>query len=230
MAGIMDILHLLLGWLGPGTEQTFVELLVFTFAILIYGIVIFNFYRFVAARDVFGFDLEQYKREHVGAVNKFFNSILGLIKYGLIFPIVVFIAFSAFALMLFVVGKTLPSNQVLIIGIVIVAAVRVSSYYNEDLSRDVAKMLPFTILGIAIADPTFLSLEMVSSRIAGIAAFLPLLVRYVIFVILIEWVLRVLLLFKHIFFGVATGESEGKEVVVVKEVRKIVKRSAKKKR
>jgi hypothetical protein len=230
MAGIMDILQLLLGWLGPGTEQTFVELLVFTFAILVYGVVIFNFYRFVAARDVFGFDIDQYRREHAGAINKFFNSILGVIKYGLIFPVVVFIAFAAFSLMLFIVGKTIPSNQVLVISIVIVAAVRVSSYYNEDLSRDVAKMLPFTILGIAIADPTFLSLEIVSSRLAGIAGFLPLLIRYVIFVILIEWVLRILLLFKHIFFGVAEGESGGREVVVVKEVRKVIKRPARKKR
>ncbi|MBU0635503.1 hypothetical protein KKE06_00585, partial [Candidatus Micrarchaeota archaeon] len=174
----------------------------------IYAILIYKFYHFVARRDVFGFDVVRYHLQRLDSVTSIWSTFLGIIKYGLVFPVFVFIWFAGFSILLFIMAKNLPVEQLLLVSITFVTAIRVCSYYTEDLSRDLAKMIPFALLGIAIVEPNFFSLALVEQRIDMVLAILPNIVVYFVFIVLVEWVLRILLHIKHGLFGVSKPKKE----------------------
>jgi len=195
----------------PNFMSAIFPLTVLMFSIAVYAVLIYHFYRMVAKRDVFELDMEKYKRTKEGFFTKIFNTILGVFKYGLLFPGVVFIWFAGFSILLSLLAKNIDATQILLISATFVASIRLTSYYTEDLSRDLAKMIPFALLGIAIVDPTFFSLTLFMERLAALPMFIPQVAAYLLFAILLEWVLRVLLFLKHSVLGVAE-EGEAKEV------------------
>lgn len=184
------------------------ELLIWTFSITLYCILVFTFYHFVARRDSFGFDPFQAEQEQHNLLLKMRGTLFGLVKYGVLFPLFVFIWFSVFSMLLFFLAKDLATAQILLISISFVSAIRVISYYNESLSKDVAKLIPFVLLGVVIVEPGFFSLELTLSRVYGFSQFLPDLPVYFLFLVLIEWVLRILLAAKHTFLGVSPAPEE----------------------
>ena len=53
----------------------------------------------------------------------------------------------------------------------LVAATRITAYYNEDLSRDMAKTIPFALLGIMIIDYTSVNMQLRVQDLDGDFAF-----------------------------------------------------------
>ncbi len=191
----------------PSLSAKAPELLMFTLSIVIYGVLIFHFYRFVAKRDVFGFNIDRFKRgtESFGA--KVFNKFLGLLKYGIVFPFFVFIWFAGFSLMLFfMAAEKTGVSEILIIGVAFVAAIRIASYYDDDLSKDMAKLIPFAFLGIALVDLSFFDRTRIISRIDSIPLFITEIATFFVFIVLLEWALRILLSVKFLFLGVNKKE------------------------
>jgi hypothetical protein len=188
------------------------ELAVFTFSIVVYGVLIFQFYRFVAKRDVFGFDIEKYKRESESLSSRIFNSLLGVLKYGAIFPFFVFIWFAGFSVLLFFMAKNIGTPEILKISVAFVTAIRIASYYNGDLSKDMAKLIPFALLGVALIEPNFFSLELVKQRIDEISFFVTEIATYFSFIVVVEWLMRILLSIKFLLFGVNRKEIVKEEI------------------
>ncbi len=197
------------------------ELGLFTLSIVLYGVLIFEFYRFVAKRDVFGFDIEKYKRGTEGITSKIFNFLLGVIKYGAIFPFFVFVWFAGFSFLLFFMAKNLGTSEILTVSVVFVTAIRVASYYNESLSQDLAKLIPFALLGVAIIEPNFFSFKLVESRLNEISLFIIEITTYFSFIVVVEWILRILLSIKFLVFGINKKEIVKEELK--EEIEKIVK-------
>jgi hypothetical protein len=187
----------------PHVFTSFPEFIIFTLGIALYGIIIYNFYRLASKRDIFhlGFIEKHRKKKASRAHSKIFNFSLSMLKYGMIFPLVVFFWFAGFSVMLFFLAKSISIEMILLISMVIVSAIRITSYYSEDLSRDLAKTLPFTILAIAVMDPNFFSFSMVFSRIETVGVFVPKMIAYVLFTVSIEWLLRTALFVKGKAFG-----------------------------
>ena len=186
----------------PNFSAELPGLVVMVLAIAVYAIVIYHFYRFLAKRDVFGFDSKKYKTEKIGFFHSLFNAFIGFVEYGILFPIVVFLWLSGFSIMLFLLARNIDIAQVLLVSVVFVAAIRLTAYYTENLSKDLAKMVPLALLGIAIVDPNFFSLEIFFDRISGLGGFIIKIAGYFAFIIMLEWALRILLGIKHLLFGV----------------------------
>ena len=77
------------------------------------------------------------------------------------------------------------------------AATRITSYYKEDLSQDIAKILPLAVIGIFVVDPTFFSLDIAIGRFYEVPSLVPLLIQYLVFIIVMEFVFRVVLVIKR---------------------------------
>ena len=201
------------GWniMLPQIFESFPQFILFTLGIAVYGIIIYNFYRFAAKRDIFHLEIiEQHRIKKAGKVrSRIVNFFLNLLKYGLIFPVIVFFWFAGFSLLLFFLSKSLDIGTILLISITVVSAIRITSYYNEDLSRDLAKTLPFAMLAIALIDPNFFSLNMVQGRIATVGTFIPKMIAYVLFTMSIEWILRAALFVKGKVFGLFRRAGSG---------------------
>jgi len=58
----------------------------------------------------------------------------------------VFFWFMVLSLLMIMISKVPDLGQIFQISIALVSVIRITAYYNEDLSRDLAKMLPFALL------------------------------------------------------------------------------------
>lgn len=95
-----------------------------------------------------------------------------------------------FTLFLVLLTENISVPALLTISTVIIAAIRMTSYYNENLSQDLAKMLPFTLLAIAMTNVNFFDIERVLSQLSQIPIFLDSVLAYLGFIFLLEVILR----------------------------------------
>jgi len=82
----------------------------------------------------------------------------------------------------------------------IIIAIRITAYYTEELSKDVAKMLPFAILGIFLIDPEYFTIESAVDKINLLPQFVNIMAQYILLIILVEWVLRIALNIRYAIF------------------------------
>lgn len=200
----------------PYIEANFYTVITQTLSIVMYGVVIWHFYRFIARKDVFGFDMTDYLQSQKAFLSKITDTFAGVISYGLVFPLFVFLWFMGFSILLFFLSPTKDIPQILLISIAIVSAIRITAYYSEDLSKDLAKMLPFTLLGIAIVDPSFFTSVPTLNSVLAFQNHIPQIIGFAVIVILLEWVLRIFVFVKRVLFGIEVKkeklEAEGLEV------------------
>ena len=117
-------------------------------AIAAYSGFVFMFYRLLARRDILNLDLSKYDQTMGGKIRAFFRTAAWLIQYALAIPILIgfWTVVMAGILTLLADGDDHARNA--LIATSVVGSVRILSYWTEELSRDVAKMLPFAVLGV----------------------------------------------------------------------------------
>ena len=167
-----------------------------------YAIFVFKFYRFVAARDMFQFDVSRYEGRTHGLAWSVLHVVLYVFKYLVLFPVFAFFWFAVLTLILAFLSKGQTFPETLLIALATVAAIRASSYYKEELSRDLAKILPFAVLGIFLVDASFFSVSesFDSLRVAG--DYSESILYYLLFLIGLEFVLRIALAVVKLFVRV----------------------------
>ena len=158
-----------------------------------YAVFVFKFYRFVAARDMFRFDLSRYEGSGHGPSRAVLHVVLYVFKYLILFPVFAFFWFAVLTLILAFLSKGQTFPETLLIALSTVSAIRVASYYKEDLSRDLAKILPFAVLGIFLVDASFFSLSdsFESLKVAG--EYSESILYYLLFLIGLEFALRIIM-------------------------------------
>lgn len=200
--GILDLYNSFLAVMPPSI-QSFINLFLLVLLVVIYAVFIWKFYRFIARKNIFQLNLNQYNHvEHPGMA-KVLASSLYLLEYIIILPFVIFFWFTVFTLFLVLLTNNLPLNTLLIVSVIIIASVRMTSYipnYGEDLAKEIAKLLPLNLLAIALIGKTAFSFENVISNLSEIPSLLGTVMNYLVFIIVLEIILR-LFDFLFTFFG-----------------------------
>jgi hypothetical protein len=171
----------------------------FVAGMVLYSVFVFKFYRFLAKRDIFEIDYSKYGKDLAGTASKFVLSVMNMFNYVLLFPVFVIFWFLAIVVLLALLSKNQSVDSILLISISLVTAVRVTAYYNEDLSKDLAKMLPFALLGIFLVDMTFFSPEISINTLTRVPAQAGKIIYYCLFAVLLEMILRILFFIKRKF-------------------------------
>jgi hypothetical protein len=174
-------------------------LIIFVLAMSLYAIFIFKFYRFLAKRNIIEFKLSQYNRANHWALKTVFGLIFYLVEYVMLLPIFIFFWFGFLATLLVFLAKNQPIENILLVAIAVVGAVRVTAYYNEDLSKDLAKMLPFALLGVLLVDISFFNLAESITMLKTVTNHIALLLYYLGFIVLLEIILRIIYLISYPF-------------------------------
>jgi len=176
--------------------EQFVGILIFTISLLIYGIVIWEFYHSLAKRDLFAIKIHPYmsRWEKLGEIITF------VFKYTLAFPIYTFLWFLIFSLFLIVLSKSLQLHEIFVVSIAMISFTRAAAYWNEELAADVAKIVPLSLLGILIIDPTLLSSQLIINRLNEFMLSAPEILSFLFFTICLEWILRILYFIKLTIF------------------------------
>ena len=126
--------------------------------ITVYGVFVFNFYRFLARKDIFTLDLQKHNQAKRPALRKTISVIFYTVKCLVLYPVFVFFWFFIMAVLLYFLSRNQSVEVVMLVAMGVVGAIRISSYYQEALATDISKILPFALLGIMLIDSSILRL------------------------------------------------------------------------
>ena len=119
----------------------FISTIVLFFASLLAWYV---YYKQLARKDLFEIPKLNMKSKFANILDR----IIYFLKYLFVFPIYSFVWFLIFSFLLFVLSKSRPIEDILFLGIIVVAATRMGAYVSEKLAEDMAKLLPLTLIAI----------------------------------------------------------------------------------
>ena len=169
-------------------------------AIAIYGIVIWHYYRLLAKRDFFHFEGVRGEGGWVWFFN-FLEELEFLVKYIIFYPLLSFIFFGIFSIMMFLLSKEQSIPIILMTSVTVISATRITAYYNEDLSKDMAKLVPFALLGVFIVQANFFDNALLMDRINTLPGFFVDIAAFVLYFLVLEIGLRIIYGLKKAMFS-----------------------------
>ncbi|MBU0952847.1 MAG: hypothetical protein KKA90_00275 [Nanoarchaeota archaeon] len=190
----------------------------FSIAMAIYAIVVWHYYQILSKRDFFHYHHIQGSGFKVAAENAL-GGFLFILKYLILFPIITFILFVILSSFLFLLAKEQAIETIILISITVISATRIAAYYNEDLARDLAKLIPLALLGVFLVQPNFFSLDLFYERILALPSFQFQIGGFIIYTLVLEIVLKLLFTVKRMFSGGKEKEQEAPSPLVRKQVR-----------
>lgn len=164
-----------------GYEQELQTLAIYGVGIAIYTALVFAFYQNLSQRRPFHFRLSD-KPHWTGRTFRF-------IERALVFPVTSFLYFAFLALALFVLAKSQSTQGILLVAMAVIVGIRVTVYLSEQMSNDLAKLVPLSLMAVLLVDPGYLTLELAWSRVLEATQLWPLLGRYFLLFIVLEAVM-----------------------------------------
>lgn len=198
MSEFLDKVFGLGGFLNHDFGLTF-TLLFFTAIIAIYAVFVYYFYRFLARKNILELNLNQYNRHDNPSVVKFFAVIFYIIEYLLLLPLVTLFWFVILAMLTLLLAEGMEVSTVLLLSAALVAAVRITAHVSTSLSKDLAKMVPFTLLAIAITTPGFFDVASLISRVSEIPSLFSSFPYYLLFIVAVELIMRIIEFINEVF-------------------------------
>ena len=159
-------------------------------AISAYSIFVFIFYRNLAKRDVITLNLDKYSNNLTGKIKKYIKTITFVIQYILIIPILLTFWTLVLAIILTLLSSDADHSRNALIATSVVGSVRILSYWTEDLSRDVAKMLPFGVLGVFLVGDAQVQVSEIRELLQSLEEIATSFVSSLFLIAVVEGVLR----------------------------------------
>jgi hypothetical protein len=131
--------------------------------------------------------------KHSGLV-KIFAVLFYILEFMIIAPIVIFFWFAVLSIFLIILAKELEVETAILIVAAIISAVRITAYFNEDLSRELAKLFPLTLLAVVVLTPGLLDIGTNIDRFSQIILFFNNAIYYFLFIVALEVILRLIYL------------------------------------
>ena len=192
----------------PSYMGDFFNFILLVMLVVLYSIIIWKFSRFIAHKNIIQLNLNQYNRSEHPSFEKMLAGLFYFLEYIIILPFLIFIWFAVFTLCLIFLTDKLETSTLLLVSATVIAAIRMTAYYKQKLSEDIAKLLPFNLLAVSLLYPGFFNVERVLNQFISIPGFFKSVFAYLFFIIILEIILR---FFDFIFslFGLEEDEEEG---------------------
>ena len=134
------------------------NLFLLVFVVVLFSIFIWVVHGFISRKNIIELNLNQYNTSEHPFFEKLLAGVLYFIEYIVVLPFLVFIWFSVFTFFLIILSEgTIAVEKILVISAVIISSIRITSYYSESLSKELAKLLPFNLLAFSILYFSFLA-------------------------------------------------------------------------
>ena len=121
-------------------DSSIYDLIGFSIGMVIYGIFVYHFYKFLSKRDMFSINLEQrmihIKLKSSGEKISTVPRITAFIATNIfIFPFVIFLWFLGYSSFMFLLVQQMPTATIFLVSSSLIIAIRISAYYSEELSK-----------------------------------------------------------------------------------------------
>ena len=168
-------------------------------AISVYSVFVFIFYRALAKRDLITLNLNHYSDNLSGRVRKYARTILFVLQYIVVVPLLITFWTLVLAIILTLLSPDADHSRNALIATSVVGAVRILSYWTEDLSRDVAKMLPFGVLGVFLVGDAQVQISEIKELFSGLNEIATSFISSLFLIAVLESILRSLSAMINIF-------------------------------
>ena len=206
------------------TDGTGIAFFTFIAGISIYALFVWYFYRFISKRAAITKIIRRFsKKENRTRTTRIIEAII----YFILFPIIIFIWFSFLAFFIFIIAEEMPFHIAIFVSMTIIAVVRMLSYYKEDAAKEVAKMIPYAILGFLLTsvaiytNPNFFQDKEIIAIPNTFLANMEEILTAVFFVTAIEFTCRFLWGIKRKYRPVVEEKLEDEIEDEVKEITKV---------
>ena len=135
-------------------------------------------------------NLDKYSNNLTGKIKKYIKSIIFVIQYILIIPILLTFWTLVLAIILTLLSSDADHSRNALIATSVVGSVRILSYWTEDLSRDVAKMLPFGVLGVFLVGDAQVQVSEIRELLQSLEEIATSFVSSLFLIAVVEGVLR----------------------------------------
>jgi hypothetical protein len=175
---------------SPSWVHNLVNIVLLVVLVTLFCIFIWNIYTIISKKNLIKLNLRQYNTATHPVMEKFLGALLYFVEYILIFPLFVFLWFLAFTIFLIFLTKGLEIQTVLMVSAIIIISIRATAYYKEPLSRELAKLLPFTLLAVAMTEKGFFNFDEIIGRFSQLPLFFNNILEYLAIIVLMEIILR----------------------------------------
>lgn len=179
--------------------QTFINISLLALLVALFFIFIWKLYHIISKKNLIELNLKQYSTSYHPGFKKFMSIVLYFIEYIVIFPFFVIFWFFVFVVFVMLLARELDFSTVLTISTIIIIVIRATAYYKEALSKDISKLLPFTLLAVAITEREFFKFELIFSRVSELPLFLENILVYMGIIVVIEILLRLFDIISDLF-------------------------------
>jgi len=195
----------------PLWGQNIIQIFLLIILVVIYSVIFWKFHRFIAHKNIFELNLNQYNRSEHPIFSKILAGFFYLLEYIIIMPIIILVWFGVFTIFLILFAEGVDISNIILISVIIVGAVRMISYipgYGQNLAKEIAKLLPFNLLAVSLITLGLSNFSGVINRINEIPTFLGQIILYLLFIVFIETIMRIFDFISSFFYS---EEIRGKE-------------------
>tara|TARA_B100001113_G_scaffold166613_1_gene136336 strand:+ start:809 stop:1462 length:654 start_codon:yes stop_codon:yes gene_type:complete len=147
-----------MGWIGEVYAITssqvdeMAKTAVIIVAIVMYSGLVFRFYRLLARRTMISIDTTTDKEGFIGWLSRQNKRLIFIILYVVLTPTLIGFWALVLSAILVILNGGQQLSSVAELAVAVVGAIRITSYFSENLAQDLSKMLPFAVLGVFLAD------------------------------------------------------------------------------
>lgn len=147
-----------MGWIDEVYEITsgqvdeMAKTAVIIVAIVMYSGLVFRFYRLLARRTMISIDITTDKEGFIGWLSRQNKRLIFIILYVVLTPTLIGFWALVLSAILVILNGGQQLSSVAELAVAVVGAIRITSYFSENLAQDLSKMLPFAVLGVFLAD------------------------------------------------------------------------------
>jgi NADH:ubiquinone oxidoreductase subunit 3 (subunit A) len=174
----------------PPWLQNFLNILFLIVLVTLFCIFVWKIYTIMAKKNIIKLNLNKYNKSSHPVLVKILEGFFYLLEYMIILPFLVLSWFMVFTFFLLFLTKGLEIQTVLLISTVIIVAIRATAYYREELSRELAKLLPFTLLAVSMTEKGFFDFQEILNKVSQLPSFFGSILSYILIIIVLEIILR----------------------------------------
>lgn len=179
----------------PHWAQTFINLFLLSIVVVLYSMFIWKLHKWIARKDILRLNLSRFNKSEHSVISKFIGILIYFLEYILILPLVISIWFGVFAFFLLILAR-IQMQTVLLVSVIIVASIRMTAYYKKGLSENLAILVPFNLLAYALVysagNSGILNFQSILNQIHLIPSLLSNIWIYILFIVALEFFLRII--------------------------------------
>ncbi len=166
----------------------------FVGGLVLYGFFIFSFYKHVSKRLLFELSMPSFTGAKHPVLLRLWRRFVYALKYLFLSPFLFFLWGTVITVILLVFDGSgeIAVETTLLIAMALLAAIRITAYINQELSAELAKTLPLSMLAVFLLDMTAVSVTSFLDKLSTVPSLLPQLSFFFACVVVLEFTLRLI--------------------------------------